>query len=171
MLVCFARYVWRTTEWGECRILPFLSQQDRRQVNVSVLCGGGVQTRKTYCVQVPDDSAPLHRKEGKKIYINKYITIITGLVGSLSKINLIKLNIDLQFEYSKWFLPADYYSGYRGEKRNLWRCWREKKMFKVQIHNIFSLITGGFSEIQFSTTQALNNKRPLLQMLNGLFYL
>uniref|UniRef100_A0A1A8PEM2 Thrombospondin type-1 domain-containing protein 7A n=3 Tax=Nothobranchius TaxID=28779 RepID=A0A1A8PEM2_9TELE len=57
------RYMWRATEWGECRILPLLSQQDRRQINVSILCGGGIQTRKTYCVQVPDDSAPHHRKE------------------------------------------------------------------------------------------------------------
>uniref|UniRef100_A0A671XNQ9 Thrombospondin type-1 domain-containing protein 7A n=1 Tax=Sparus aurata TaxID=8175 RepID=A0A671XNQ9_SPAAU len=57
------RYVWRATDWGECRILPLLSQQDRRQANISILCGGGIQTRKTYCVQVPDDSAPHHRKE------------------------------------------------------------------------------------------------------------
>ncbi|XP_040005222.1 thrombospondin type-1 domain-containing protein 7B [Xiphias gladius] len=57
------RYVWRTTEWGECRILPLLSQQDRRLANISILCGEGIQTRKTYCVQVPDDSAPHHRKE------------------------------------------------------------------------------------------------------------
>ncbi|XP_029967914.1 thrombospondin type-1 domain-containing protein 7B isoform X2 [Salarias fasciatus] len=57
------RYVWRATHWGECHILPLLSQQDRRQANVSVLCGRGIQTRKTYCVQVPDDSAPHHRKE------------------------------------------------------------------------------------------------------------
>ncbi|XP_037542046.1 thrombospondin type-1 domain-containing protein 7B [Nematolebias whitei] len=63
LLLKCPRYMWRATEWGECRILPLLSQQDRRQVNVSILCGGGVQTRKTYCVQVPDDSAPHHRKE------------------------------------------------------------------------------------------------------------
>uniref|UniRef100_A0A3B5A609 Thrombospondin type 1 domain containing 7B n=1 Tax=Stegastes partitus TaxID=144197 RepID=A0A3B5A609_9TELE len=60
-------YVWRTTDWGECRILPLLSQQDRRLANVSVLCGGGIQTRKTYCVQVPDDSAPHHRKESRPV--------------------------------------------------------------------------------------------------------
>ncbi|XP_039883311.1 thrombospondin type-1 domain-containing protein 7B isoform X1 [Simochromis diagramma] len=57
------RYVWRTTDWGECRILPLLSQQNRRLANISLLCGGGIQTRKTYCVQVPDASAPHHRKE------------------------------------------------------------------------------------------------------------
>lgn len=65
------RYVWRATDWGECRILPLLSQQDRRQANISILCGGGIQTRKTYCVQVPDDSAPHHRKEGKEICIHR----------------------------------------------------------------------------------------------------
>ncbi|KAF0026331.1 hypothetical protein F2P81_021068 [Scophthalmus maximus] len=58
------RYVWRTTDWGDCRIVPLLSQQDRRLANISILCGEGIQTRKTYCVQVRDDSAPHHRKEG-----------------------------------------------------------------------------------------------------------
>ncbi|MEQ2299461.1 hypothetical protein AMECASPLE_015373, partial [Ameca splendens] len=57
------RYTWRTTDWGECRIRPLLSQQDQRRTNISMLCGGGVQTRKTYCVQVSDDSAPHYRKE------------------------------------------------------------------------------------------------------------
>ncbi|XP_023806239.1 thrombospondin type-1 domain-containing protein 7B isoform X2 [Oryzias latipes] len=57
------RYVWRSTDWNECHILPLLGQQDQRQVNVSSLCGAGIQTRKTYCVQVPEDSAPHHRKE------------------------------------------------------------------------------------------------------------
>ncbi|XP_062313300.1 thrombospondin type-1 domain-containing protein 7B [Osmerus eperlanus] len=60
------RYVWRTTDWGECRVAPLLSQQDRRLVDASVLCGGGLQTRDTYCVQVPDTSAPRHRKEVSK---------------------------------------------------------------------------------------------------------
>nr|XP_043874554.1 thrombospondin type-1 domain-containing protein 7B isoform X2 [Solea senegalensis] len=57
------RFVWRTTDWDDCRILPLLSQQDRRLANISILCGEGIQTRKTYCVQVPDESAPHHRKE------------------------------------------------------------------------------------------------------------
>uniref|UniRef100_A0A665UXM7 Thrombospondin type-1 domain-containing protein 7A n=1 Tax=Echeneis naucrates TaxID=173247 RepID=A0A665UXM7_ECHNA len=57
------RYLWGTTDWGDCRVLPLLSQQDRRLANVSILCGEGIQTRKTYCVQVPDVSAPHHRKE------------------------------------------------------------------------------------------------------------
>lgn len=57
------RYVWRTTDWDECRIAPLLNKQHRRLANISILCGGGIQTRKIYCVQVPDDSAPHHRKE------------------------------------------------------------------------------------------------------------
>uniref|UniRef100_A0AAQ4R7R8 Thrombospondin type-1 domain-containing protein 7A n=1 Tax=Gasterosteus aculeatus aculeatus TaxID=481459 RepID=A0AAQ4R7R8_GASAC len=57
------RYVWRTTDWDDCRVLPLLSQQDRRLANISILCGTGIQSRKTYCVQVPDPSAPHHRKE------------------------------------------------------------------------------------------------------------
>ncbi|KAM6984977.1 thrombospondin type-1 domain-containing protein 7B [Aplochiton taeniatus] len=57
------RYVWKTTDWGECRVAPLLSQQDRRLGNLSVLCGGGIQTRETYCVQVPDNSVLIPRKE------------------------------------------------------------------------------------------------------------
>ncbi|KTF93859.1 hypothetical protein cypCar_00012263, partial [Cyprinus carpio] len=57
-------YVWKSTDWGDCQVAPLLSQQDRRLNNVSVLCGGGIQTRQLYCVQVPDNSSPHHRKEG-----------------------------------------------------------------------------------------------------------
>ncbi|KAI1899231.1 hypothetical protein AGOR_G00059680 [Albula goreensis] len=57
------RYVWKTTDWGDCQVAPLLSQQYRRHSNLSALCGGGVQTRETYCIQVPDDSAPHHTKQ------------------------------------------------------------------------------------------------------------
>ncbi|XP_077473854.1 thrombospondin type-1 domain-containing protein 7B isoform X1 [Stigmatopora argus] len=57
------RYEWKTTDWDECMVSPLLSKMDQRLANISSLCGGGVQTRKTYCVQVPDDSTPHHRKE------------------------------------------------------------------------------------------------------------
>ncbi|XP_019738101.1 thrombospondin type-1 domain-containing protein 7B isoform X2 [Hippocampus comes] len=57
------RYEWRATDWDECLVSPLLSRLDRRRANITRLCGGGVQTRKTYCVQVPDDSTPHHRKE------------------------------------------------------------------------------------------------------------
>ncbi|XP_061782034.1 thrombospondin type-1 domain-containing protein 7B isoform X1 [Nerophis lumbriciformis] len=57
------RYEWRTTDWDGCLVSPLLSKLDRRLANVSSLCGGGIQTRKPYCVQVADDSAPNHRKE------------------------------------------------------------------------------------------------------------
>ncbi|XP_065818358.1 thrombospondin type-1 domain-containing protein 7B [Labrus bergylta] len=57
------RFVWKTTDWGECRILPLLSQWDRRLGNISILCGGGIQSRRTYCVQVSDESAAHNRKE------------------------------------------------------------------------------------------------------------
>lgn len=45
------RYMWRTTEWSDCRVDLLLSQQDRRRSNVTGLCGGGLQTREVYCVQ------------------------------------------------------------------------------------------------------------------------
>uniref|UniRef100_A0A674ML26 Thrombospondin type-1 domain-containing protein 7A n=1 Tax=Takifugu rubripes TaxID=31033 RepID=A0A674ML26_TAKRU len=58
------RYVWKTTDWEDCRILPLLGQQDRRLANISLLCGGGIQTRKTYCVQVLDNTTPQHSTHG-----------------------------------------------------------------------------------------------------------
>lgn len=64
-MLLFSRYVWKSSDWGDCQVAPLLSQQDRRLNNVSVLCGGGIQTRQLYCVQVPDNSPPHHRKEGK----------------------------------------------------------------------------------------------------------
>ncbi|XP_036396447.1 thrombospondin type-1 domain-containing protein 7B [Megalops cyprinoides] len=57
------RYVWRSTDWGECQVTPLLSQQNRRHNNLSALCGGGIQTREMYCVQVLDDSAQHHSKQ------------------------------------------------------------------------------------------------------------
>ncbi|XP_024919574.1 thrombospondin type-1 domain-containing protein 7B [Cynoglossus semilaevis] len=57
------RWGWRTTDWDECHILPLLSQQERRSANFSTLCGVGIQTRRTYCVQVPDDSTARVRRE------------------------------------------------------------------------------------------------------------
>lgn len=44
-------YAWRTTEWSECRVDALLGQQDRRRVNQTGLCGGGVQNREVYCIQ------------------------------------------------------------------------------------------------------------------------
>ncbi|XP_035379499.1 thrombospondin type-1 domain-containing protein 7B isoform X3 [Electrophorus electricus] len=56
------RYVWRSTDWGECHVAPLLSQQDRRLRNTSGLCGGGIQTRDTYCVQVLASAASHHSR-------------------------------------------------------------------------------------------------------------
>lgn len=69
-VLLFSRYVWKSTDWGDCQVASLLSQQDRRLNNVSVLCGGGIQTRQLYCVQVPENSTPHHRKEGKDQRLN-----------------------------------------------------------------------------------------------------
>ncbi|KAM8857281.1 thrombospondin type-1 domain-containing protein 7B isoform 1-T2 [Synchiropus picturatus] len=57
------RYEWRTTDWEDCHIAPLLTRKHRMVANISALCGGGIQTRKTYCVQIPHYSTPHHRKE------------------------------------------------------------------------------------------------------------
>lgn len=41
-----------------------LSQQDRRRGNQTSLCGGGIQTREVYCVQISSDPGSLRAKEG-----------------------------------------------------------------------------------------------------------
>lgn len=41
-----------------------LSQQDRRRGNQTSLCGGGIQTREVYCVQISSQPGPLRAKEG-----------------------------------------------------------------------------------------------------------
>lgn len=60
----FPRYGWRSTEWSECRVDVLLSQQDRRRGNQTSLCGGGIQTREVYCVQISSDPGSLRGKEG-----------------------------------------------------------------------------------------------------------
>lgn len=60
----FLRYSWRSTEWSECRVDVLLSQQDRRRGNQTSLCGGGIQTREVYCVQISSDPGSLKTKEG-----------------------------------------------------------------------------------------------------------
>uniref|UniRef100_A0A674P765 Thrombospondin, type I, domain containing 7Aa n=1 Tax=Takifugu rubripes TaxID=31033 RepID=A0A674P765_TAKRU len=56
-------YSWRSTEWSECRVDMLLSQQDRRRGNQTSLCGGGIQTREVYCVQISSDPVSLRGKE------------------------------------------------------------------------------------------------------------
>ncbi|XP_064167589.1 thrombospondin type-1 domain-containing protein 7B isoform X1 [Anguilla rostrata] len=57
------RYVWKSTDWGDCQVAPLLNQQYRRHNNLSALCGGGLQTREIYCIQVPDESAKHHSRQ------------------------------------------------------------------------------------------------------------
>ncbi|GAA6088524.1 thrombospondin type-1 domain-containing protein 7B isoform X1 [Tachysurus ichikawai] len=56
-------YEWRSTDWSECHITPLLSLQEKKAVNISALCGGGVQSRETYCVQVQDETTPRHGRD------------------------------------------------------------------------------------------------------------
>uniref|UniRef100_A0A8C5TQ57 Thrombospondin type-1 domain-containing protein 7A n=1 Tax=Malurus cyaneus samueli TaxID=2593467 RepID=A0A8C5TQ57_9PASS len=45
------RFAWRTSEWKACQV-SLLEQQDPRQQKQAGLCGGGIQTRVVYCVQI-----------------------------------------------------------------------------------------------------------------------
>uniref|UniRef100_A0A8C9U5U9 Thrombospondin type-1 domain-containing protein 7A n=1 Tax=Scleropages formosus TaxID=113540 RepID=A0A8C9U5U9_SCLFO len=63
------RYLWKSTDWGDCQVQPLLNPQDRRLSNLSALCGGGIQTRETYCIQVPGDA-----KEGEEDALSRPVS-------------------------------------------------------------------------------------------------
>nr|XP_038038274.1 LOW QUALITY PROTEIN: thrombospondin type-1 domain-containing protein 7B [Anas platyrhynchos] len=46
------RFSWRTSEWKTCQVSLLLDQQDPRHHKHTGLCGGGIQTREVYCVQI-----------------------------------------------------------------------------------------------------------------------
>ncbi|XP_025979254.2 thrombospondin type-1 domain-containing protein 7B [Dromaius novaehollandiae] len=46
------RFSWRTSEWRTCQVSPLLDQQDPRHRKHVALCGGGIQMREVYCVQI-----------------------------------------------------------------------------------------------------------------------
>ncbi|XP_069717652.1 thrombospondin type-1 domain-containing protein 7B isoform X1 [Phaenicophaeus curvirostris] len=46
------RFAWRTSEWKACQVSLLLDQQDPHHNKHIGLCGGGVQTREVYCVQI-----------------------------------------------------------------------------------------------------------------------
>ncbi|NWS68862.1 THS7B protein, partial [Crotophaga sulcirostris] len=46
------RFAWRTTEWRACQVSLLLDQQDPGRQKRAGLCGGGVQTREVFCVQI-----------------------------------------------------------------------------------------------------------------------
>ncbi|XP_014796606.1 PREDICTED: thrombospondin type-1 domain-containing protein 7B isoform X1 [Calidris pugnax] len=46
------RFAWRTSEWKACQVSLLLDQQDPHHHKHIGLCGGGIQTREVYCVQI-----------------------------------------------------------------------------------------------------------------------
>lgn len=64
-----------------------LSQQDRRRGNQTSLCGGGIQTREVYCVQISSDPGSLRAKEGNICVL--YYLCINIRVSSFSKVSCI----------------------------------------------------------------------------------
>ncbi|NXX44406.1 THS7B protein, partial [Tricholaema leucomelas] len=46
------RFAWRTSEWKACQVSLLLNQQDSHHHKHAGLCGGGIQTREVYCVQI-----------------------------------------------------------------------------------------------------------------------
>ncbi|NWY60214.1 THS7B protein, partial [Chionis minor] len=46
------RFAWRTSEWKACQVSLLLDQRDSHYHKHVGLCGGGIQTREVYCVQI-----------------------------------------------------------------------------------------------------------------------
>ncbi|XP_054033191.1 thrombospondin type-1 domain-containing protein 7B [Dryobates pubescens] len=46
------RFAWRTSEWKACQVSLLLDQPDSQHHKHAGLCGGGIQTREVYCVQI-----------------------------------------------------------------------------------------------------------------------
>uniref|UniRef100_UPI00358E4172 thrombospondin type-1 domain-containing protein 7A-like n=1 Tax=Myxine glutinosa TaxID=7769 RepID=UPI00358E4172 len=55
------RFAWQVAEWGECQPGALLSNGDRRRVNRTGLCGGGLRFREVYCIQVNENVADFHQ--------------------------------------------------------------------------------------------------------------
>lgn len=65
-------YSWRASQWSECRVDVLLSQQDRRRGNHTSLCGGGIQTREVFCVQMSSEPGLLRTREGKQTFHKRH---------------------------------------------------------------------------------------------------
>nr|XP_009937046.1 PREDICTED: thrombospondin type-1 domain-containing protein 7B [Opisthocomus hoazin] len=57
------RFTWRTSEWRACQVSLLLDQQDPHHHEHVDLCGGGIQTREVYCVQITIEMGTHHLKE------------------------------------------------------------------------------------------------------------
>uniref|UniRef100_A0A663NAP1 Thrombospondin type 1 domain containing 7B n=1 Tax=Athene cunicularia TaxID=194338 RepID=A0A663NAP1_ATHCN len=47
----YSEFAWRTSEWKACQVSLLYQEDPRYQKHVD-LCGGGIQTREVYCVQI-----------------------------------------------------------------------------------------------------------------------
>ncbi|XP_032901589.1 thrombospondin type-1 domain-containing protein 7A isoform X1 [Amblyraja radiata] len=130
-----ATYLWRTTEWSECRVDSLLNQQDRRRGNQTALCGGGIQTREFYCVQANENLLSylntLKEKEASKPVDNK---MCTGPTPSTTQ--MCQIICPIECEVSPWTAwgPCTYES-----------CQdpQGKKGFKLRKRQITNEPTGG----------------------------
>ncbi|NWR84339.1 THS7B protein, partial [Furnarius figulus] len=57
------RFAWRTSEWKACQVSLLLGQQDPPHQRHAGLCGGGLQTRVVYCVQITVEPGTHRLKE------------------------------------------------------------------------------------------------------------
>ncbi|XP_060733030.1 thrombospondin type-1 domain-containing protein 7B [Tachysurus vachellii] len=109
------RYEWRSTDWSECRITPLLSLQEKKAVNISALCGGGVQSRETYCVQVQDETTPRHGRDVSRP-VSVSLCEETLIPSSVRSCSLPCSRPCLLSSWSSWgsCLPEDCNQGRRG---------------------------------------------------------
>ncbi|ELV13783.1 Thrombospondin type-1 domain-containing protein 7A [Tupaia chinensis] len=130
-----AMYGWRTTEWTECRVDPLLSQQDKRRGNQTALCGGGVQTREVYCVQVNENLlSHVNAQKDKEASKPVDLKLCTGPIPNTTQ--LCHIPCPIECEVSPWSAwgPCTY------ENCN---DQQGKKGFKLRKRRITNEPTGG----------------------------
>ncbi|NXK87861.1 THS7B protein, partial [Formicarius rufipectus] len=60
------RFAWRASEWKACQVSLLLGQQDPPHHRHAGLCGGGLQTRVVYCVQITVELGTHRLKEASR---------------------------------------------------------------------------------------------------------
>uniref|UniRef100_A0A669PYP8 Thrombospondin type-1 domain-containing protein 7A n=1 Tax=Phasianus colchicus TaxID=9054 RepID=A0A669PYP8_PHACC len=106
MLKPCPRFSWRTSEWKACQVSLF-DQQSPRHRKHAVLCGGGIQTREVYCVQITVEAEKHRMKEVSRPVDGKFCL---GPAPSASQ--LCDLPCPLECTVSAWLawgpcLPED----------------------------------------------------------------
>ncbi|XP_046701231.1 thrombospondin type-1 domain-containing protein 7B isoform X2 [Silurus meridionalis] len=135
------RYEWRSTDWSDCRVTPLLSHQEKKAVNISALCGGGVQSRDSYCVQVQDETIPRQRRDVSRP-VSVSLCEDTLVPSSVRSCSLACSQPCLLTQWSSWgpCLPEDCSQGRRGYRERRRRVLGEGSGISIDCGHVLEFI-------------------------------